>query len=274
MLEGCRAAGVLVEPGVEAPHLSLVVVDHPYVALAKVLAFFDRRPRPAPGVDPRSALDPGLRSGPGRERGPLRVGGTRVPDRRPGRADGGGDPGPRCVDRRGRGSAPSVTIYDGCVIGARSVIHAGTVVGSDGFGYAQEGGSTSRSRSWATWSSRRTWRSARTSPWIGPPSAAPGSGRGPRSTTSSRWATTATWARTASWWPRWASPGASAWGGGWSSRDSRAWWAMSLSGTAPGSAPSRPSRATSRRARSSSGTRPGTTGNGKRPRPSWPASPR
>jgi len=34
---------------------------------------------------------------------------------------------------------PSVTVYDGCVIGARCIIHAGTVVGSDGFGYAQEG---------------------------------------------------------------------------------------------------------------------------------------
>jgi UDP-3-O-[3-hydroxymyristoyl] glucosamine N-acyltransferase len=138
-LEGCRAAGVLVEPGVEAPHLSLVVVERPYAALARVLALFDRRPRPAPGIDPRSALDGDCVLGRDVSVGPFASAG----------------PGCRIGDRAalmagvtlGAGVSvgedavlyPSVTVYDGCVIGARSVIHAGTVVGSDGFGYAQEG---------------------------------------------------------------------------------------------------------------------------------------
>lgn len=34
----------------------------------------------------------------------------------------------------------NVTIYDGCTLGDRVIIHSGTVVGSDGFGYYQKGG--------------------------------------------------------------------------------------------------------------------------------------
>jgi UDP-3-O-[3-hydroxymyristoyl] glucosamine N-acyltransferase len=34
---------------------------------------------------------------------------------------------------------PNVTIYDGCVLGSRVIVHAGAVIGSDGFGFAREG---------------------------------------------------------------------------------------------------------------------------------------
>ena len=140
LLEGCRAAGVLVEPGVEAPHLSLVVVDRPYAALAKVLAFFDRRPRPAPGVDPRSALDRDCILGRDVSVGPFVSAGPgcRIGDRAALLA--GVTLGPGVSIGEDAVLHPCVTVYDGCVIGARSVLHAGTVVGSDGFGYAQEGG--------------------------------------------------------------------------------------------------------------------------------------
>src|SRR5437867_8724564 len=56
-LSGCRAGGILVPPDLEAsPGPSLVVVDRPYVALARVMAIFYQRPRPGPGVDPRAAV--------------------------------------------------------------------------------------------------------------------------------------------------------------------------------------------------------------------------
>ena len=34
---------------------------------------------------------------------------------------------------------PNVVVYRGCVIGSRAVVHAGAVIGSDGFGFAKEG---------------------------------------------------------------------------------------------------------------------------------------
>src|SRR5947199_221025 len=35
---------------------------------------------------------------------------------------------------------PRVTIYDACVVGARTIIHSGVVIGADGFGMARESG--------------------------------------------------------------------------------------------------------------------------------------
>jgi UDP-3-O-[3-hydroxymyristoyl] glucosamine N-acyltransferase len=35
---------------------------------------------------------------------------------------------------------PNVVVYRDCVIGSRAVVHAGAVIGSDGFGFAKEGG--------------------------------------------------------------------------------------------------------------------------------------
>lgn len=34
----------------------------------------------------------------------------------------------------------NVTLYDGCAIGARGIVHAGAVIGADGFGFANDGG--------------------------------------------------------------------------------------------------------------------------------------
>lgn len=34
---------------------------------------------------------------------------------------------------------PHVTIYEGCIIGSNCILHAGSVIGSDGFGFAPEG---------------------------------------------------------------------------------------------------------------------------------------
>src|SRR5256885_15312198 len=34
---------------------------------------------------------------------------------------------------------PGVTVYPGCLIGARAIVHSGAVIGADGFGIAREG---------------------------------------------------------------------------------------------------------------------------------------
>jgi UDP-3-O-[3-hydroxymyristoyl] glucosamine N-acyltransferase len=139
-LRDCRAAGVLVEPGVEAEHLSLVVVDRPYVALAKVLSMFDARPRPAAGVDPRASLPPDCALGKDVSIAAFVSAGAgcRIGDRAvlmAGVSLGAGvNLGEEVVIHS------SVTIYDGTAIGARSIVHAGSVIGSDGFGYAEDRG--------------------------------------------------------------------------------------------------------------------------------------
>ena len=60
------------------------------------------------------------------------------------RADRGEERDRRRLLRRGRrsdrrrhaGSIPSVTVYHGCVIGERVILHSGVVIGADGFGIA------------------------------------------------------------------------------------------------------------------------------------------
>jgi UDP-3-O-[3-hydroxymyristoyl] glucosamine N-acyltransferase len=44
--------------------------------------------------------------------------------------------------RVGQGSLfnPGVVLYQGCSVGARSIVHSGTVIGSDGFGFAKDNG--------------------------------------------------------------------------------------------------------------------------------------
>ncbi len=140
LLEGCRAGGVLLAPGVEAPGLSLVVVDRPYVALARAMSIFHQQTRATPGVDPRAALAEDCRLGRDVSIGPFVTVGRscRIGDRAvlmAGVTLGEGvSLGEESVLH------PSVVVGQGCVIGARTVIHPGTVIGSDGFGYAEEGG--------------------------------------------------------------------------------------------------------------------------------------
>ena len=139
-LESCMAGGVLVGPGVEMPDRSLVVVDRPYVALAKVMAFFHPPRRPPSGVSPRASVAPDCQMGRGVSIGAFVTiaEGCRIGDRvilMPGVTLGE-------TVRIGEDSIlfPSVTVGDGCVLGARVVVHAGSVVGSDGFGYAEDAG--------------------------------------------------------------------------------------------------------------------------------------
>lgn len=139
-LERSRAAGILVAPGAEAKGKNLIVVERPYVALARAMALFHRRSRPAAGVDARAQVADDCRLGRDVSIGAfVWVGsGCVIGDRAVLM------PGVTLGNRVRLGADtllyPSVTILDDCVVGDRVVIHAGTVVGSDGFGYAEEDG--------------------------------------------------------------------------------------------------------------------------------------
>ena len=120
-----------------------VLVPDPYVAFAKAARWFEAqldRGRAAPGVHPGATLDPGARIGQGVHIAAQVVigAGAEIGDRvalAPGVVIGAGA-------RVGAGSriAPNVSVYADCVIGRESIVHAGTVIGSDGFGFARDEG--------------------------------------------------------------------------------------------------------------------------------------
>lgn len=119
---------------------TVIVVDHPKAAFAKVMWFFHPERSVATGIHPTAVIDPSATVGAEVSIGPqVTVGreasiGSRV------RIGPGTVVGERARVGEGTVIAPNVTLYHDVVIGARVIIHAGTVIGADGFGFVLEGG--------------------------------------------------------------------------------------------------------------------------------------
>ncbi len=133
------ASAVIVPKGVATPpDVIPLAVDDPYFALVQVLSLFNPRNRAevADGIDSRAAISPEASIGEGVSIGPCAVIGA-------GAVIGDGTTiGPCSVILPGAKIGkdcllyPNVTIMDRCMVGDRVIIHAGAVVGSDGFGFA------------------------------------------------------------------------------------------------------------------------------------------
>jgi UDP-3-O-[3-hydroxymyristoyl] glucosamine N-acyltransferase len=139
-LDESRASAVIVGPDVEAPGRALIRCRNPYLAFAKILTHLQvHRPEPK-GVVEGSSISASANLGPEITIYPGCVVGERV--------------------SIGRGTIlyPDVVVYDDVVIGENCVLHAGVVIrercrigdrvilqpsaviGSDGFGFAPDGG--------------------------------------------------------------------------------------------------------------------------------------
>ena len=140
-----RAAAVIVGPGVECEGRTLLRTSDPYFAFRNAVVALHgprKHPNPTSGgpISPLAAVDPTATIGHDCVIHPFAVvcGGARI--------------GARCVlyphTFVGPDAVlgdecvlfPSVTIYDRCVLGNRVTLHAGTVIGQDGFGYATHQG--------------------------------------------------------------------------------------------------------------------------------------
>ena len=118
-LETTQATAVVVAPGVENSRLNLLVTKDPYGGFMRaVVALHGFRTHPHEGVHPKAHVDPTAAVGEGTVIYPFAFVGPRA--------------------RIGRDCVlfPNVCVYDDCVLGDRVTLHAGTVIGQDGFGYA------------------------------------------------------------------------------------------------------------------------------------------
>jgi UDP-3-O-[3-hydroxymyristoyl] glucosamine N-acyltransferase len=132
-----RAAAVILaaESAPQCP-VPCIVAEQPYLYFARVAQYFNPPPQPGRGIDPdavvRAHVPASVSVGPGAvvEEGAV-IGEDAVI-------------GPACVIAGGVviGAAARlharVTIYPGCHIGRRVIIHSGAVLGADGFGFARE----------------------------------------------------------------------------------------------------------------------------------------
>ncbi len=140
--ESSAATAVIIEEKSRATSSKVLIrVRNVRVAYAKVLPLFYPEKQFPPGVDPNAVvaatakIDPTAHIGPGCVIGEhVEVGAGCVIEA----LDFLGD---HCRLGQNVRLFPNVTLYGGTEVGNRVRIHAGTVVGSDGFGYVEEDGS-------------------------------------------------------------------------------------------------------------------------------------
>ncbi|MBW2430423.1 MAG: UDP-3-O-(3-hydroxymyristoyl)glucosamine N-acyltransferase [Deltaproteobacteria bacterium] len=138
-INDCHATAIIVPKDTKVPGLNLLQVDNPMVAFAKALQLFQPPVQPLDGIHPRAEIGRKFKHGRNISIGPLVVIGHHVSV---------GDqvwlhPGVVIGDNVSIGNDviihPNVSIQERTIIGSRVIIHSGTVIGSDGFGFAPDG---------------------------------------------------------------------------------------------------------------------------------------
>jgi UDP-3-O-[3-hydroxymyristoyl] glucosamine N-acyltransferase len=134
---GAVIVGVQMREQLEMPR---IVAANPYAYFARVSTLFNPAPANAAGIHPAAVVHPRAQLGAGTHVGPGAV------------IEEGAVVGAGCSIGAGAylGNGvevgedsmlyPNVTVYHGCTLGKRSIVHAGVVIGADGFGIAMDEG--------------------------------------------------------------------------------------------------------------------------------------
>ena len=114
---------------------SLICVDNPRMAFARIVGALHPEERPAPGIDPKASVDPSATLGEGVHVGPGAV--VQAKARLAARVviSAGAVVSKGCTIGEDSTLHPNVVLYPGVTLGARVVVHAGAAIGIDGFGY-------------------------------------------------------------------------------------------------------------------------------------------
>jgi UDP-3-O-[3-hydroxymyristoyl] glucosamine N-acyltransferase len=118
----------------------VIRVAHARVAFAKALALFFPEPVPPAGIHPSTVVTPGAQIDPTAYIGPNCVIGDRAVIGAKVILHAGNYVGAGCKIGAECVLFPNVTLYPQTELGQRVRVHAGSVIGSDGFGYVQEAG--------------------------------------------------------------------------------------------------------------------------------------
>jgi len=134
-----KASAIIVSNKIEGIDKPLVITDNPYLAYAKIVTLFHQHPHSSKGIDKSSIVGEGTSIGKEVSIYPLSfIGkGVTISDRvviYPHTFIGDGT----FIDEETI-IYSHVSIREHCRIGRRVIIHSGTVIGSDGFGFAPDG---------------------------------------------------------------------------------------------------------------------------------------
>lgn len=143
LLSGCKAGAVIVPKKIygddslgSGGDWSAIEVADPYLAVAIIHSFFVEKPFVAKGVHPKAHVEESCSVSDLVTIAPLAVLGERVTVGERVEIKAGAVIGDDVVIGNDTTIHANVTIYEGTKIGSRVSVHSGTVLGSDGYGYA------------------------------------------------------------------------------------------------------------------------------------------
>lgn len=140
-LHHTRAGAVLLRPAdAEGYAGNALLLANPYLAYARVARLLDRTPRPAAGIHATAVVSPSSRIDSSASIGPHAVIADEV-EIGPGTiVEAGAVVQARTRIGRDCRIRANAVIYHDCVLGDRVNIHSGAIIGSDGFGFANDAG--------------------------------------------------------------------------------------------------------------------------------------
>ncbi|MDF7671357.1 UDP-3-O-(3-hydroxymyristoyl)glucosamine N-acyltransferase [Orbaceae bacterium ESL0721] len=140
-LADCHASAVIIsEEALEHWHGAALVVKNPYLTYAKLVQLFDTTPLPAEDIAPSAVISSDAKLGKN-----VAIGANAVIEAGVILGDdvvigAGCFIGKNSTIGNGTKLWANVSIYHNCVIGTNCLIQSGTVIGADGFGYANDRG--------------------------------------------------------------------------------------------------------------------------------------
>jgi UDP-3-O-[3-hydroxymyristoyl] glucosamine N-acyltransferase len=138
--EAGDASAILVAGEFKSKLKTLIRVPNARIGFAKVLPLFFPEPRFAPGIHPTAVVHGSAQIDADAHIGPLCVIGERARVGAGSVLEGGNHIGSESQIGESTRLFPNVTLYARSIIGNRVRIHAGSVIGADGFGYVFDQG--------------------------------------------------------------------------------------------------------------------------------------
>lgn len=135
-----KASAVIVKPEHAKQDGNFIIVDDPYLAYAKISILFDDAPKVTPGVHPTAIIGEDCAIGSGVSIGPYCSIGRRVKIGENAQIAAGCVVGDETIIGEATKLCANVVLYHKIEIGKRCFLHSGVVIGSDGFGNANEKG--------------------------------------------------------------------------------------------------------------------------------------
>ncbi|ABL99356.1 UDP-3-O-(3-hydroxymyristoyl)glucosamine N-acyltransferase [Shewanella amazonensis] len=140
-LEGTKASAVLLSPKDAGTYEgNALILKDPYVGFARVAQLLDTTPNAAEGIHASAVIDPSARLGEGVSIGANAVIGANVILGDKVQIGPGTVVGQDSIIGSGTRLWANVTLYHDVHLGMDCIVHSGAVIGSDGFGYANERG--------------------------------------------------------------------------------------------------------------------------------------